>query len=323
MIVAKQHEPAIFVPGTLWARVQTVSERALQSGVLQPIPTDFEHVADGGIRFLVRIVRHLARKPRRANPDAAPAAARPNPFLPYDPAMYVADASSTHVCLLNKFNVVDRHLLIVTRAFEDQETPLTQLDFEALWTCLAEDEGLGFYNSGAVAGASQPHKHLQLVPLPLDPTGLSLPIAPLIDAAEISGNVGRLDSLPFSHAIAALDADVDTSTAGARRATISHAIIAEPQRAAAQSLDLYRRLLQAVGVIWPADGGRFAKPYNLLVTRRWMLVVPRSRECFQSISCNSLAFAGAWLVRDEPELELLKRHGPLAALRCVTETPVP
>ena len=130
---------------------------------------------DGGIRFLIRILRHLARKPRREAPDASPAAARPNPFLPYDPAMYVADASPTHVCLLNKFNVVERHLLIVTRAFEDQETPLTQPDFEALWTCLAEAEGLGFYNSGAVAGASQPHKHLQLVPLPLDPTASRCP----------------------------------------------------------------------------------------------------------------------------------------------------
>ena len=219
--------------------------------------------------------------------------------------MYVADASPTHVCLLNKFNVVERHLLIVTRAFEDQETPLTQLDFEALWTCLAEAEGLGFYNSGAVAGASQPHKHLQLVPLPLDPSGVSLPIAPLVDAAGIGGDVVRLDALPFAHAIAALDA---------RHAPPS------PQRGGRPgSFDLYRRLLQAIGVTWPAAGERFSKPYNLLITRRWMLAVPRTRECFESISCNSLAFAGAWLVRDRQQLETLKRAGPLAALRRVTE----
>ncbi len=300
---AERHEAAVFVPGTLWARVQTASQRALDSGALQPIPTDFEYVEDGGIRFLIRILRHLARKPRLEAPDASPATARPNPFLPYDPAMYVADASTTHVCLLNKFNVVERHLLIVTRAFEDQETPLTQPDFEALWTCLAEAEGLGFYNSGAVAGASQPHKHLQLVPLPLDPDGVSLPIAPLVDAAGIAGNVVRLDALPFAHAIAALDADVAAS----------------PQRAAALTLDLYRRLLQSIGVPWPVAGQRFSKPYNLLITRRWMLAVPRTRECFESISCNSLAFAGAWLVRDRQQLETLEQIGPLAALRRVTE----
>ena len=298
-----QRQAAIFAPGTLWARVQTASQRALDSGALQPIPTDFEYVEDGGIRFLIRILRHLARKPRLEAPDACPATARPNPFLPYDPAMYVADASPTHVCLLNKFNVVERHLLIVTQAFEDQETPLTQADFEALWTCLAEAEGLGFYNSGAVAGASQPHKHLQLVPLPLDSDGVSLPIAPLVEAARLVGDVVRLDALPFTHAIAALDADTASS----------------PQRAAALTLDVYRRLLQSIGVPWPVAGERFSKPYNLLITRRWILAVPRTHECFESISCNSLAFAGAWLVRDRQQLESLKRAGPRAALRRVTE----
>ncbi len=303
MNLIEQRQAPVFAPGTLWVQVERVSQLALASGALQPIPTDFEHVEDGGIRFLIRILRHLARKPRTEAPDASPTAARPNPFLPYDPAMYVADASSTHVCLLNKFNVVERHLLIVTRAFEDQETPLTQRDFEALWTCLAEAEGLGFYNSGAVAGASQRHKHLQLVPFPLDPSGVSLPIDPLVEAAGIGGDVAHLDTLPFAHAIAALDVGTGAS----------------PQRAAAVTLDVYRRLLESIGVPWPDAGERFSKPYNLLITRRWMLAVPRTRECFESISCNALAFAGAWLVRDRQQLETLKRFGPRAALRRVTE----
>ena len=169
--------------------------------------------------------------------------------------------------------------------------------------CLAEYEGLGFYNSGVVAGASQPHKHLQLVPLPLDPAGPELPIAPVIDSAEFSPDVRSLDALPFPHAIAALEAGAGV----------------EPEAAAAEAHDRYRRLLPAIGVALPAAAGdRVAKPYNLLVTRRWMLAVPRVRECFHSISCNSLTFAGALLVRDEEELDVLQRHGPLAALRHVT-----
>ncbi len=303
MDLSGQPQAVVFAPGTLWTRVQNASQQALDSGDLQPIPTDFEHVQDGGIRFLIRILRHLARKPGAEAPDASPGAARPNPFLPYDPAMYVADASSTHVCLLNKFNVVERHLLIVTRAFEDQETPLTPLDFEALWTCLAEAEGLGFYNSGAVAGASQRHRHLQLVPFPLDPSGVSLPMAPLVEAAGIGGDIAQLDTLPFAHAIAALNVGTGAS----------------PARAAALMLDVYRRLLESIGVPWPDAGERFSKPYNLLITRRWMLAVPRTRECFESISCNALAFAGAWLVRDRHQLETLKRFGPRAALQRVTE----
>jgi len=303
MDTVAQPEGTSFAPGTLWTRVQATTERALACGALQPIPTDSEYLDDGGIRFLVRILRHLAGKPRRASAGAPLAAARPNPFLPFEPAMYVADASPTHVCLLNKFNVVERHLLLVTRAFEDQETPLTRRDFEALWTCLAEGEGLGFYNSGAIAGASQPHRHLQLIPLALDPAGAPLPIASRIDLESAPGVVGRMETLPFAHAIAALDADR----------------FADVQQAAALTCDLYRRLLDAIGVAWPAAGERFARAYNLLLTRRWLLAVPRTRECYQSISCNALAFAGAWLVRDRPQLELLQRAGPCAGLRWVTE----
>ena len=67
--------------------------------------------------------------------------------------MYVADLSATHVGLLNKFYVVPHHLLIVTRHFESQESSLTPADFQTLWSCLAEYNSLGFYNSGAAAGA--------------------------------------------------------------------------------------------------------------------------------------------------------------------------
>ena len=55
-----------------------------------------------------------------------------NPFLPYDENLWVTDISQTHVCLLNKFNVIDpphpsRHPCM----YEDQESLLTFEDFEA------------------------------------------------------------------------------------------------------------------------------------------------------------------------------------------------
>ena len=56
-------------------------------------------------------------------------------------------------------------------------------------------------------------------------------------------------------------------------------------------------------------------PYNLLATREWMLMVPRRAEHFESISINALGFAGALLVRTEPELALIRERGPMTALR--------
>ncbi|TMH28158.1 MAG: hypothetical protein E6H63_09175 [Betaproteobacteria bacterium] len=59
-------------------------------------------------------------------------------------------------------------------------------------------------------------------------------------------------------------------------------------------------------------------PYNLLVTRDWMLVVPRRQERYESISVNALGFAGSLFVRDAAELELVRRAGPMNVLRAVT-----
>jgi ATP adenylyltransferase len=84
-------------------------------------------------------------------------------------------------------------------------------------------------------------------------------------------------------------------------------------------LELYYSLLQTHGI---SRHGReddpIDQPYNLLVTRRWMLLVPRTRESFESVSLNALAFAGALLVRNQQEMDLLKSCGPMQALRHVT-----
>lgn len=54
-----------------------------------------------------------------------------NPFLPYDDKLWVSHLSDTHTLLLNKFNVVEHHLLVVTRSFKSQLDSLQLSDFEA------------------------------------------------------------------------------------------------------------------------------------------------------------------------------------------------
>ena len=149
---------------SLLEHADDVIRSALHSGALQPIRTEQCWLDDGALRFSVRWVSSLALKDRarvdtviRRKPDF-------NPFLPPEPALTVAALGDAHVVVLNKFPVIDRHLLIVTRHFEDQHNPLTQADFDALAAVIAAHGGLGFYNGGRTAGASQAHKHLQWVP---------------------------------------------------------------------------------------------------------------------------------------------------------------
>jgi ATP adenylyltransferase len=49
-----------------------------------------------------------------------------------------------------------------------------------------------------------------------------------------------------------------------------------------------------------------------------MLVVPRAREHYESISVNALGFAGSLFVRNRSELERVRRSGPMNVLRAVT-----
>lgn len=283
-------------PGTLWPAILQRTSYALQSGVLCPIENVQATIEDGGVRFLVRQVSSLARKDKARRTSRAGG----NPFLPYDPALFVADISDTHVALLNKFNVIAHHLLIVTRRFEPQESLLTVPDIEALLACMAEFPSLGFYNGGAAAGASQGHKHLQIVPLPLAEGGSALPIGSLLEAARFAGAIGAVPGLAFAHAFAPLDL-----------------FAATVEEAACTAYERYRALLDAAGVRAVEVGGglRQSAPYNLLVMPAGLLLVPRATECVEGISVNALAFAGSLFVRDAAQMRAIEALGPMRLLR--------
>lgn len=301
-----------FEPGTLWTTVKNRTTQAIERGAIQTIPTHSELVEEGGVNFLIRIISSLVRKAQaqlEQQPTAVATHTTQNPFLPYDPDLFVTDISDTHVCLLNKFNVLEHHILMVTRSFQEQEALLTLSDFEALLLCLREYEGLGFYNSGEAAGASQRHKHLQMVPLPLTVEIPQLPIEPLLHTARFQDTMGVVPSLPFLHVITRMNSQwIDPSGNGAP-----------------ELLHQYLDMLKIVGLSGPGAEGDMMRPrpYNLLVTRQWMFLVPRSTECFFGISVNALGFAGGLLVRDEEQLNLLKKSGPMTALRHVAMSPNP
>ena len=288
----------VLEPGTLLTAIERATEHGLACGALKPIETEQQSVAADGATFLVRMVSSLARKAEdkaKRQKTAAETGNKVNPFLPPDADLFVADISDTHIGLLNKFNVIERHLLVVTRDFEDQETLLTLADFRAWWACMAEFEGLGFYNGGVVAGASQPHKHLQMVPLPFADGQPPTPIESLFDGLDGPA----VPALPFRHAF--------------RR--LPPGLADDPLAAAAITQDHYRNMLDAVGA---GGTSRQSAPYNFLMTRRWMLAVPRSREFFGAVSINGLGYAGSLFVRDEAQMQAIRDAGPLAVLQYVS-----
>lgn len=288
-------------PHDLLTQAHRTSQKALISGALHPFDSYHLWLYDHGLPFLVHVAPKLAEKAdatrrQRENTQFI------DPFLPYDPELFVADISATHVCLLNKYNIYPEHLLIVTRAFEEQTSWLTIADFEALSYCLYEINGLGFYNSGKKAGASQPHKHLQLVPLPMAPEGPFLPLEEAWQTAVFTANgLGNIPYFNFDHALMRLRFNAKRTSA-------------------AWAEELYGRyleLLRAMKLLETAvpEPDTSPLPYNLLATRRWLLLVPRSQSKAQGFPINALGFAGSLVARREEDVARYRTVGPLVVLR--------
>lgn len=262
-----------------------------------PLATEIHTIDDGGVEFVVRVAREWPRKPSGSD-AAATAGAGEDPFLPpYEPDLFVTDLTVTHAVLLNKFPVLADHLLLVTRHYESQTAPLTVADFEAMLTALSLVDGLAFYNGGREAGASQPHRHLQLVPLPLGPGSRCLPVEPWFESVPMNGATAVNPDLPFPHAFAPMPAEW----------------LEEPAASAPAARALYWALWTRLG--HEADGtDQQPMPFNLLATRQWIWLVPRRREGVAGLSVNALGFAGGLLAGDEQRYERLREIGPLNLL---------
>mmetsp|Transcript_9445 Transcript_9445/g.57624 ORF Transcript_9445/g.57624 Transcript_9445/m.57624 type:complete len:324 (+) Transcript_9445:237-1208(+) len=228
-----------------------------------------------------------------------------NPFLPYDENLWCCDLSETHVLLLNKFNVVPHHTLVVTREFKSQEDPLESTDVEALWTTLQSypSGALAFFNSGPHSGKSQPHKHVQVIPLPLAEGMPQLPFQHLLEQAWIEAASKRegtlvdeacfsMKAFPFVNFACKLNALMSTS----------------------QVHHQYRALLDKMALQVKAS----PLSYNLLLTTEWMMAVPRRQESAGPVSVNALGFAGTFLLRSEEEISYIRNLGCLAVLQIVS-----
>ncbi len=251
---------------SLWAVAEERAKVALAEGAIEPFASRAVTVDDGGVPVVVRVLSGARSKPA-TGPDA---------LAQQDPRLELGDLEPGYRVILNRFPVVQPHLLLVSREFVPQEAPLEPGDFAAIGACLDAVDGIAFYNAGREAGASQSRRHLQLVAAPLTDGASRTPIDDAL----------RRNALPFPHAWA-------------------------PRHQSAASLHAaYRALLARVGA-------EHQQPHNLIVTRDWMLVVPRTRAGFEDVSVNALGFAGAMLVGSDAQLSLVRAIGPMRVLRHV------
>jgi ATP adenylyltransferase len=272
----------------LRAAITRAESHALATGALLPLVVERRTLDDAGLAFSVEWLSSLAMKDLAGKVPRAGDRSSTNPFLPFEQDLFVADLSDSHVAILNKFQSFAGHLVMITRTFVEQGAPLTRADLEACALMLAQSPGLIFFNSSGAAGASQRHRHLQFIP------DYRPPLAAAIQIPTAPWTAGRSSALPFAHRLYGIAAGTfdDPATAAER---------------------LLAAVEDAYAMLEPQDGPELAA-YNLLITRDWLMVVPRRAETAAGVSLSALGFAGLIGLRSPDQFEDVQRFGPMAML---------
>lgn len=217
--------------------------------------------------------------------------------------MLVADLPPSHRLVLNKFAVVPEHFILVTKEFKPQTHVLEKDDIAATFACIqayhAEGQELfAFFNSGPHSGASQPHRHLQLLPVErmrdglegVDRGGEWSVLADILTASE--------KAVPFKVFTRRVSSDMS----------------AEERHDA--YLELYRRAVKSVYLGQVPTEGEAKISYNFAMTSSSMALCPRTAEGTAIrnkagndvgvVSLNGTVLAGTALVKNQAEWDALR-----------------
>ena len=193
--------------------------------------------------------------------------------------------------MLNKFAVVPEHFILATRDFKPQTHVLEESDLQATLACIEAYNGelFTFFNSGQHSGASQPHRHIQLLPVARMREGLVGEWSVLADRKD-------LHAAPFAIFSESIRLDMPAAEL--------HAAY----------LRLYRRACSAVGVE-ATNTGEARISYNLAMTKDTIALCPRvceggkvekDGEHVGWLALNGTVLAGTALVKTEKEWDALR-----------------
>jgi sulfate adenylyltransferase (ADP) / ATP adenylyltransferase len=263
------------------------------------------------VQVQLRFSPALANKPKAPQQRQDGPASRTNdPFDNPSPQLLVTQLPPSHLVVLNKFAIVPEHFILATKAFKQQTHLLEADDLDATYGCIQayashRDEGelFAFFNSGEHSGASQPHRHIQMLPVARMRDGIDER-----DRHKWSVLAEDLGDVPFTTFSAKLHAQMSPAEL--------HAIY----------LDLYRKACGAfvnfsgsVGadVTDRQQDGESKISYNLGMTRNSLTILPRLAEgspintpdgnVVGNLALNGTVLAGTALVKNEAEWDALRR----------------
>ncbi|KAJ4409650.1 bifunctional AP-4-A phosphorylase/ADP sulfurylase [Didymella pomorum] len=286
-------------------------------------------------QFQLRFCPSLTKKP-------IPKLEKPTPtpkkhFDPFDnpsPDLHITDIPTnapTHLLVLNKFPIIVGHFILATKTNKHQTHILEQDDLETTYACLkawSQDQGgdgkqrrlFAFFNSGDHSGASQPHRHLQFLPVENmrdheDANEWDLLIDLILKGEQCTreqcaGTASCvLDSnIPFAH----FGRRFDGEPTGEQLASIYN----ELYGLAKDAVDGFIAKNHNEFALHPTEGGDSPISYNLAMTTEGMVVLPRRSEGTMLkrpdgseigfVAINGTTLGGTMLVKDQEEWDVLR-----------------
>lgn len=233
-----------------------------------------------------------------------------NPFAKPEPELTILSEfgeKNEFKLVLNKFPVVPAHFMLVTNTFISQNTPLSPSELSAIYALLmglkSDGEGknwFAFYNCGPESGASQPHKHVQFMPLPTNYQPFTAKIVETSESFIPDQTHEPLQDadIPFAHFVAKLPSEKEKLT---------------EEYLAMTFVSLLQRTLS---VLKAHDANHIS--YNFCATTNYMMLVPRSSAKFdETLGINSCGVLGLILSKNDGTTALIKSTGFMSILEAV------
>ena len=215
---------------------------------------------------------------------------KPNPFKPWDKDLEIDSIGNNHQLILNKYPVQKGHILLITKSWKPQNGWLEKDDWLAIKKVNMDTSGLWFFNSSKEAGASQPHRHIQLL---------------------------RRDS---NEEICPRDRwFLNLINSKRKGSKLRKNIIAEKIDINKDSEYFYKKYIDLsikIGLGSPKTSKKPKKAHNIIMTNKWMAIIKRSNDHVHGFSINSLGFAGYLLVTEISDKSYLTKYGPEKLLEC-------
>ncbi|OJI97832.1 hypothetical protein ASPVEDRAFT_880212 [Aspergillus versicolor CBS 583.65] len=291
--------------------------------------THLEILRPGGTPYQLRYCPALANKPTgKPKADEGNNKKRFDPFENPSPDLLITHfpkENPTHFLVLNKFPVIPNHFILATTAWREQTDILEKEDLAAAYACVkawSEDSQTGgakprrlfaFFNSGYESGASQPHRHLQFLPVESmsedDETGTWRPLIDTVPSqpASSESEFRRIPWLPLANFALPLPPNASAESL--------HEIYLSLYKAAAVAAGVPRNEVRS-------STGPAAVSYNLAMTESTMMICPRKsvsavvevddavrKDIHEAgvVELNGTLLGGTMMVKAEAEWSELRR----------------